>query len=69
MSVKNNRTEYVGILPHKNVLECPVFALALHLYFRFHVMKEKFPDLLSPLVEAKWHGTLLVYSNDPKKGM
>ena len=44
-----NRIEYGSALRNANVNICPVGALALHLFWRFHVNNEVFPDMTNNL--------------------
>jgi|ERR1700738_4852893 hypothetical protein len=61
---KEGRYEVGAAARHKDVLQCPVGALAMYLFWRFHLAKEPFPDLST---NQRWYGTYLFRGVDPCK--
>lgn len=51
------RIEYGGCIRHKDVILCPIGALALYLFWRFHVLCEPFPDLRK---RSSWYDIQLI---------
>jgi Centromere DNA-binding protein complex CBF3 subunit, domain 2 len=58
---QNGKIQYGSALRHINVELCPVGALALHFFSRFHFENEAFPDFTE---RKNWYDTYLF----PKKG-
>jgi hypothetical protein len=58
------RVEYGGFIRHRDVEVCAVGALAIYLFWRFHVVGEAFPDLRD---RRSWHDIHVLDGKDPKK--
>ena len=56
----NRKTKYSGMLRHKNVLTCPVGALAQWLFYRSEVAREARPDFRD---RSSWYMTRLIPGN------
>ncbi|KAE8238161.1 hypothetical protein A4X03_0g8927, partial [Tilletia caries] len=51
---------------YRDVELCPVGALALYFFERFHIKKEAFPDLS---LRASWYGTSMLVDDDDREGV
>ena len=38
------RVEYMSAIRHRDAAQCPISAVAFHLFYRFHVLNEVKPD-------------------------
>lgn len=63
---KNGRVEHMGAIRHKNVLVCPVGALAQYLFFRWHQTDEEFPSFRN---HQAWYDLKLLVGQDPLYAM
>lgn len=57
------RIEYGRFIRHREVELLSILALALYLFWRFHIVGEVFPDLTS---RQNWYNTHLIDGKDPK---
>ncbi|ETP39425.1 hypothetical protein F442_13105 [Phytophthora nicotianae P10297] len=51
------RIEYGGCITHRDVMVCPIGALAKYFFWRFHVLGEAFPDLRE---RSSWYNIQLI---------
>jgi hypothetical protein len=60
------KLEFFVCLHAKNVVTCPVSAVAFFLFFRYHVDNEPFPDFSQP---ENWYDFKLFDTSSPLKGV
>jgi hypothetical protein len=56
--------EYGGFIRHRDVSVCPVGALALYFFWRFHVRAEAFPDMSD---HKRWYDIHVIDGKVPEK--
>lgn len=60
---QSGRVEYGAAMRHKKVLLCPLNAVAMYLFWRWHIELEPFPNLND---RRAWYGIHLLKGSDPR---